>query len=987
MPKRNFSFSKKLINNNNNQRYNNNNKSKNKRFNKNCDCIKTSLSFNNFKINRYSNPNITYSIENTIKDIFIKKMSDFSFGSSYQGKKSKNNNERKINYINVNNYFNPQINIIKVNKLNEAKKIINKEIIKNKIKLNGKKDSNLLNLEKLKNIQLWWKQINKIIKIQKNFRGFIFRNKLLKELEKAEKNIYNIFILYKTMKKTLVNFIFKKIKDYSLSRKLMTNNNLKQNRINIKKKLKSIRENNNKSINKIEQISTKDFNAKNKPKNYYKNSNKNISKYINQKRNSNNFKNLENIGFNNNINKNEINEKLGVKIRQIKNRYLFLINRNSIINKKTSVINNNIKNIFKNRKTTFKSRNIDPNSTFFSLNSKNFNNSKIITENNHYLYITNKTTNKLINNTTRNSNINKNSKINFKNFYFNNNIIIDNAMSDRNWAIKRKELLINKTFKSNKSINLIKNENKKRITNLNKIKYCFSLWKQNKDKKIIIKYLIKNRLYKNGQREIIVISNIHIIRSILFKKGLGLLIKKILNKCSLYKYFILFNYYTDKRSIFKKLKNYLKIKSKYKNRFKKNKILQKEKSIVISSTNNNKIKKLKNINMNKINELTLSNSRICPNKIKLVSKYNTNKEKYKNSYLNNSNQNLQCPKIKINKFIYNNLFKKDINKKKRKSNSKKFRKCETHLETFDSNLIVQINQLKMIFNLLELKAKIKKSIRYYFNKWKNNNNMISNVNKNNISIFRNTKEKYFSVDAYNTRNISSRERKKNIFSKMRNNSCKDAKINSKIKSKNKRNYKIEIKYNLNNTNIISRSDDSINNNNNKNAQVYKKKFIGLGLGSKTTRHNISKEYSSLLELKKGINNNYKEDSHINDANFPVNTINGSSYGERFYKKIEEREIFFNKKINGNKTYNITSYREKNENNDFAINYYFRNLPKRNCSYGEFHSNTKIIDNKEIKNRNFNCNKKSKSFKYIKKCYLYNYLFKKTFPRKNSLNKN
>ena len=169
-PKRNFSFSKRITSYNNKRQYNNN-KSKNKRFNRNIEGIKASLSFNNININRYSNPNITYSIENSIKDLFIKKMNDFSFGAAYQGKKTKNSNERKINYINVNNYFNPQINIIKVNKLNEAKKIIKSEKIKLKMKLKGKKNFNFINLEKLKMIQFWWRQINKIIKIQKTFRG------------------------------------------------------------------------------------------------------------------------------------------------------------------------------------------------------------------------------------------------------------------------------------------------------------------------------------------------------------------------------------------------------------------------------------------------------------------------------------------------------------------------------------------------------------------------------------------------------------------------------------------------------------------------------------------------------------------------------------------------------------------------------------------------------------------------------------------------
>ena len=390
-PKRNFSFSKRITSYNNKRQYNNN-KSKNKRFHKNAEGIKASLSFNNVNINRYSNPNITYSIENSIKDLFIKKMNDFSFRAAYQGKKTKNSNERKINYINVNNYFNPQINIIKVNKLNEAKKIIKSEKIKLKMKLKGKKNFNLINLEKLKMIQFWWKQINKIIKIQKAFRGFIFRIKLLKKLEKEEKNIYNIFILIRILQKTLVNYIFKKIKDYSYNRKLKINNYLKNNLIN-RKIIKSIKENDNKSIKKIEQFNNKNINVNNYNKNNNTNKIKNISIFINKKRNSNCFKSLENNSnsFNNIININKINEELRAKLKQLKNKYLFLSNKNNTNNKIASLANNiNNNKILKKRKTTFKSRNIEPNSIYFSMNSKKSNNSKNLTENNQYLYLTNK---------------------------------------------------------------------------------------------------------------------------------------------------------------------------------------------------------------------------------------------------------------------------------------------------------------------------------------------------------------------------------------------------------------------------------------------------------------------------------------------------------------------------------------------------------------------------------------------------------------------
>ena len=988
----------------------NQNKSKNIRFTRNYESLKTSLSFNNFNINRYSNPNITYSIENNINDLLIKRMSEFSFGTSFQNKKAKFNKERKINYINVNNYFNPQINIIKVNKLNEAKRIINKGNKRNKMKLvnknnlklnkNNNKNDKWIYLEKLKMIQLWWKQINKIIKIQKNYRGYLFRTKLLKHLEKEEKIMYNIFILYKIIKKTINNYAFNKIINYSLNikSKSKSNNYLRKNQINAhnKKLLKPTKENVSKSINNIEKLNIKNFVIGNNSikKNINKN-NKNIDKYINIKKNCNkNFKSLENISYNNINNSNQkrkINEELGDKITHlIKNKYLFPRNKQVLINKITNLTNTygyNIntlnsqrsKNNLKNRKNVAKSRNIEQNNTYFLQNSKKNNNSKILTENTQYLYYTNKNFIKVNNNTTRNSVITKTLSSNMNT---NNNLIMNNPMSDRNWPIKRKDILINQTLRNNKTkSNLIKKD-KKKIKYMKSIKYYFSLWKQKKDKQMILKYLIKYLLYHNGYKNIIIINNIYILRESLLQKGLGLLIKKIFNKCTLYKYFILFNYYTDKINIFKKLKNYLKYESKYKNHIKMSKFLENRikddnqySSIVASKSI--KIKKIKNIYKNKINELTLSSSYIYPNKIKLVSKISG--KKYKNLDLNNSNQKLQRSKVKINRFIYNNLFKKEPNN----NNSKN---CLTNLATFDSNLIMQTNQLKMIFNLLELKTKRKKSIFYYFNKWKINTNTNfdddSNKRKNTLSLFKNTKEKYFSVDMYNkmsSRNLSSRERKRDFFQKQRNNSYKDKynKVYSKINFKSKSDYNFDIKSTLNNTtNILS--NDSMNKS--KNSIIYKKKFVGIG--SKTSRYNI-REYSSILEFKRGINKNVRDDSYINIIN-PINTINGSSYGEKFYKKIEEREIFFNKKTNENKSHNISSYQVKNKKDNFAINYYYKNIPKRNCSYGQIHSQWNINDicKKFIKSKN-NSNTKSKSFKNILKRYYYNFFLRKLKPRKKT----
>ena len=178
--------------------------------------LKASLSFNNFNI--YSNSNISYSIENTINNL-LRRMSDISFESPSQNQNKKNSKERKYNFINVNNYFNPQINIIKVNKLkmniNKKNKNEKENKLVNKKNFNKNKSNNEnVNLKKIKLIQLWWKEINKLIIIQKHLRGFLFRNKLLKVLEKEEKFLYNIISLYKIIKKIIAKYVFKQIKEY-----------------------------------------------------------------------------------------------------------------------------------------------------------------------------------------------------------------------------------------------------------------------------------------------------------------------------------------------------------------------------------------------------------------------------------------------------------------------------------------------------------------------------------------------------------------------------------------------------------------------------------------------------------------------------------------------------------------------------------------------------------------------------------------------------
>jgi hypothetical protein len=261
--------------------------------------------------------------------------------------------------------------------------------------------------------------------------------------------------------------------------------------------------------------------------------------------------------------------------------------------------------------------------------------------------------------------------------------------------------------------------------------------------------------------------------------------------------------------------------------------------------------------------------------------------------------------MNINRSIINNSIKLENNKVK-----KKYKKS--------SNLIMQINQLKMIFNLLELHNK-KKAFSYYFKKWKKNINEIkknektpkSKLEDNRINkmVDRNrnitTKYrimKYFSPYKKEYRDYSYKYKDKSLYSR-------DSKDKSRIDITN------DSKVNLNNTNYnysnIKNNNESININ-----MIYKKKLIFDG--NRTCRNNIS-DYSALLECKNIINKHNNDNTNYDNNNQNIcnlfnQTLDNTSFGKRFYKrinKIEEREIFFNKEINKDAQYDKKTYNNKN----------------------------------------------------------------------------
>ena len=190
------------------------------------------------KINKYY-----YSSENM--KIKNQKKSRDNFGRNNNNKIKYNNYLNKSNYvIKVKTKMNQNEKNININNINGNKKelttnlilesIQNVDIDKNnlsKIFMNSKNHrrhcSNIISrkyfenhletqkkqkiiLEKINFIQLWWKTIFQIIKIQKNVRGFLYRQRLIEELDREEIVVDNLLFIIKSYKKIVFNiFIFK----------------------------------------------------------------------------------------------------------------------------------------------------------------------------------------------------------------------------------------------------------------------------------------------------------------------------------------------------------------------------------------------------------------------------------------------------------------------------------------------------------------------------------------------------------------------------------------------------------------------------------------------------------------------------------------------------------------------------------------------------------------------------------------------------------
>ena len=190
-------------------------------------------------INPYNNQNTKYK-NNTLKiENKVNKLHTLSLSFSQNNIKSIDINLNSIKATENNTSKDKKIKIIRKNKKNKKSE---SKYTNNKYNINYMKN--------LKFIQLWWKTIFQIIKIQKNIRAFLFRIKLMKYLDKSERIFNNILYFSKIIKKIIcksafLKFFFQinkmKTIEISKSRKFINKfKNLKiPKNINIEKKSKN----------------------------------------------------------------------------------------------------------------------------------------------------------------------------------------------------------------------------------------------------------------------------------------------------------------------------------------------------------------------------------------------------------------------------------------------------------------------------------------------------------------------------------------------------------------------------------------------------------------------------------------------------------------------------------------------------------------------------------------------------------------------------
>ena len=590
-----------------------------------------------------------------------------------------------------------------------------------------------------------------------------------------------------------------------------------------------------------------------------------------------------------------------------------------------------------------------------------------------------KDNNKKLNN--NNNKILKNKSLNVKyNLNFNNKENDNQTFLSYNQLLKTEPNKSNTHFINNKTSNTINmskknNKNKNRYFKIKKFDTCpltfkdkklnlykryyiiryFNIW----NKKVLSNKIIYSFIKSSKQMK---------LRKIIYKK-LIISILNIFNTLLLKKYFDKYKDIIIRKIIIQKLKKYIFYNYKNNNNiFKRKKRFLKQGDII----NNININNFINYTNNDITDFipkTTKNYNIIANSLKI----NHSEFPYFNNFDNDEDN------------IINTNYNFDINKNYNTNNNKYISiKLDKKIKKKNNgNLVDQINQFRMVFNLLDQHYNNNiYSLFNCFNKWKylsinkryyksityNNNNiekykvnekfinfkkinsLKENINIKDINLGNNNIKAFEikNIDFYNMKNKKEKNENfikinnKKLYSARQSNSIRDFKKYN-IEAINKNNKKI--RYIDINKNIVDNSSESSFRKNNYNSEiVYQKKILNYN-------HTLNKN---------------------NISNYPINDfISENVYSFKKINKIEEREVHFNSlSTNKNNSYSKLGGKinifnnKKNFNNIYGNNKYLEKQIKSQIEKIKIGHNTNLY----TKRKDFN-NDSSSLFNKLKSLFV------------------
>ena len=979
------------------------------------------INYNNFqenplKSNKIKNNDI-YNKKNKFNEQQRKPIFLLDLFHNNNNLNDKNSHNHKVSYTDSNLNSIIKVNI-KKNKDKEKEYTPVKSMIKKKNILN--KEKNLFeqdnNIFKIILIQKTWKEYHKHLLFKKflyYIKTIIYKN----IMNIFTSNLYNIkYYLLKwknitNLKKIIEKIIFnkqRKIINQTLNIKTDNNNNYKNNTDRkIKKNVKKIKKLKDINILKIinKNIFDNDINTIGIDTILTDNNNFNYSvieqnvpvlstlssnkkKIVPHRQNSLEKMNNPNYKIYSNLNNNKKNQLIfnTIDVQSTSSNNSNLKQKYKEIKKINKNYNNNTHQITKNKKNNNTKKSIKN----FKLNDKS-NNKNITKENNKKInYINKIIKHNVLNNKKNNIDINKNEnekkskiKIQKYNTLLNTEPNVTNNFTNSN--VLNAEIL--------NTINISKNKNKafkERYFKLKKFDTCPLTFKGKKfylyKNYYITRYFnfwnkmtISNKIINN----FVTISKQEKLRQIFYKKIINIILN-ILNGILLKKYFCKYKDIIIRKIMIQKLKQN-NINNDYNRNNKEN-----------CNINNKNIKQgiINNININ--NFINYTNNDISHFIPKTTKHYNIISDSFKINH--NSPLYFKSEFPYFNNFdgvnIINTNYNFDLDKNYNTNNNNKYLSICLDKKTKipKGNLVDQINQFRMVFNLLDQHNNNKPSLFNCFRKWKDfcvnekydyNNNTYNYNKKENNKI----NEKFINFKTINNNKKKIRlENNNNIIE------IKNIDINN-MKKRDEMNNNYYIKIN-NNKNIFSarqlnniRRDYNKNNNSSMNKNNKKIRYIDIN------KNMI--DYSCELSLR---NNNYKTDivyqkkilnyNHISNknnlTNYPIfnDIISEKKYPCKKKNIIEEREVHFNSlstnKSNSYKTIDNTSNNFKNK-----ININFNNIFGNNNQIIGKQINNQISKIKYRPYSNLYTKRKNKNKKSINNPDLYNKI-KSLFSKKQKI---